>query len=94
MVREAHPPLIPRALFEEAQAKRAERRQASGRLTYRSGRGASSPYLLSGLIRCLRCGHRWQGYTTAKGRKRVDRTRVKTYYYGCGGLHRQGQLLL
>jgi hypothetical protein len=36
-------------------------------------------------MRCLRCDHVWQGHTTAKGRKREDAPRVKTYYYGCGG---------
>ena len=85
IVRDAHPPLIPRAVFEEAQNKRTARRDHSNCHTYRSGRGATSTYLLSGLIRCWRCGHNWQGYHTTKGRKRTDGSQVRTYYYACGG---------
>ena len=85
VTRDAHPPLIDRALFEEAQRRRGERRAQAGDHFYRSGRGATSPYLLSGLIRCRRCGHNWQGYHTTKGRKRTDGSQVLTYYYACGG---------
>lgn len=90
IIRDAHPPLISRALFEEAKAKRGDRRRHAGDHTYRSGRGATSPYLLSGLIHCTRCSHVWQGYTTQKGRKRADGSAVKTYYYGCGGYISKG----
>ena len=90
VVPDAHPALISRSLFEEAQSKRAARRERSGCHTYRGGRGATSSYLLSGLIRCRRCGHNWQGYTTRKGRKKLDGTQVKTHYYACNGYIAKG----
>jgi len=90
VVRDAHPPLISRTLFEEAQRKRRERRAKLTDHFYRSGRGANSSYLLSGLIRCERCGHNWQGYHTTKGRKRADGSNVRTYYYACGGYVSKG----
>ena len=90
VVKDAHPPLIPRAIFEQAQAKRAARRNGMNCQTYRNGHGATSSYLLSGLIRCRRCGHNWHGYTTRKGRKRNDGTQVKTRYYACSGYVSKG----
>jgi len=90
VVRDAHPALIPRSLFEEAQRKRAVRRERSGCHNYRGGRGATSSYLLSGLIRCQRCGHNWHGYATRKGRKRNDGSQVKTRYYACSGYVSKG----
>jgi hypothetical protein len=37
------------------------------------------------------CGSRYQGVTRIKGKKRNDGTRVKTYYYGCGGYITKGR---
>gem|GEM_PF-6670674 len=90
IVREAHPALISRALFEEAQRKKALRGRGIGHRTYRCGCGATSSYLLTGLIHCLHCGHRWQGYTSVKGRKRNDGSPVKNYYYACNGYVTKG----
>jgi DNA invertase Pin-like site-specific DNA recombinase len=86
---DAHPALIPREVFDEAQRLRKERTK---RVThaYRSGRGAKSNYLLSGLIACERCGHRWQGYTTKGGKKRKDGSRSVNEYYACGGYVMKG----
>lgn len=50
----------------------------------------ASPYLLTGLIHCLRCGHRWQGYTTQKGRKRTDGSQPRNFYYACNGYITKG----
>ncbi len=85
IVPDAHPALISRTLFDQAKRKREERDTGWASHTYRGGRGATSPYLLSGLIHCQRCQHQWQGYSTQKGRKRTDGTAIKTYYYACGG---------
>ena len=90
VVKDAHLALISRALFAKAQRRREGRRTGWAIQTYRGGRGATSPYLLSGLIRCLRCGHNWQGYTTQKGRKKKDGEAVKTFYYACGGYVSKG----
>ncbi|MBM3329314.1 MAG: hypothetical protein FJY67_07565 [Calditrichaeota bacterium] len=55
------------------------------------GVGARSPYLLSGLIRCAHCGHKWIGYTVNKGRKRKDGSNSKTLYYACSGYVNKGK---
>jgi len=85
VVKDAHPPLISRSLFEQAQRKRQERHLDTSQYAYRTGHGSHSSFLLSGLIHCSRCGHNWQGYSTTKGRKRNDGSSVKNYYYACGG---------
>jgi DNA invertase Pin-like site-specific DNA recombinase len=90
VVKDAHPALISRTLFADAQQRRQERRRGPEGVSYRSGRGAKSPYLLGGLIQCQRCGQNWQGYSTQKGRKRKDGTATKTYYYACGGYVAKG----
>ncbi len=86
---DAHPPLIDRETFEQAQALRKKRGKAHPHV-YRQGRGMHSDYLLTGLIVCANCGHNWQGYTQWKGRKRKDDTRPKTQYYACGGYVTKG----
>ena len=91
VVKDAHPALIPRALYETAQAKRAARRTAAGGHTYPTGSNHTSPYLLSGLIRCTNCGHNWQGHTAVKGRRRKDGSNVRTPYYLCGGYISKGK---
>lgn len=48
---------------------------------------SSSPYLLSGLIRCMHCGHNFQGQ-----QKTLNRKKPNTYrYYVCGGYQRMGR---
>ena len=87
---DSHPAIISRAVFERATQARKGRRRARPD-GYRSGRGATSGFLLSGLITCARCGHRWQGYTQTKGKPRADGTKVKTRYYACGGYVTKGK---
>jgi len=41
-------------------------------------------------MKCTLCGCRYQGVTRNKGKKRLDGTRVKTFYYGCGGYITKG----
>jgi len=53
--------------------------------------GQRSRFILSGLMECSLCGRRFQGVTRVKGKKRVDGTRVKTRYYGCGGYITKGR---
>ncbi|MDP8237512.1 MAG: zinc ribbon domain-containing protein, partial [Candidatus Hatepunaea meridiana] len=59
--------------------------------THNVGRGARSPYLLTGLIHCSHCGHKWFGYTVNSGRKRKDGSNSKTLYYACGGYVGKGK---
>ncbi|UCG58664.1 MAG: recombinase family protein, partial [Phycisphaerales bacterium] len=99
VVRDAHPPLISRRLFEQAKQrleshpKSIEQRQLSLRLDThgRTWNGQRSRFILSGLMRCALCGSRYQGVTRAKGKKRLYGTRSKTFYYGCGGYIAKGR---
>ncbi len=67
-------------------------RQRAGTTTESQRRATSrnSPFLLSGLVVCARCGSRWQGYKTRQGRKKEGATPVETFYYACGGYVRSG----
>ena len=90
VVKDAHPALISRTLFQAASSKRQSRKLDPSQYSYRTGHGAHSPFLLTGLITCRRCEHTWQGYTTHKGRKRTDGSAVKTLGYACGGYVTKG----
>jgi len=89
VTRDAHPALVPRHVFDEAQRLRKQRRGRHTQ-TYRGGRGAKSNYLLTSVIVCDRCGHRWQGYRTNGGKKRKDGSRTVNEYYACGGYVMKG----
>ncbi|MBC8466074.1 recombinase family protein [bacterium] len=88
--RNTHTAIITRTRFDQAQ----KRREATARFGYANthnvGRGARSPYLLTGMIRCLHCGHKWIGYSVNKGRRKKDGSNVKTFYYACGGYVSKG----
>jgi len=93
VIRDAHPALINRRLFEQAKQrlenhpKSIEQRQSNHGKTWNCQR---SRFILSGLLRCSLCGSRYQGVTRTKSKKRLDGTAVKTYYYGCGGYITKG----
>jgi len=98
IVRDAHPALISRRLFElakqrcENNIKSIEQRGRNpGAINHgKTWHGQRSRFILSGLLRCTLCGSRYQGVTRNKGKKRLDGTRVRTYYYGCGGYITKG----
>ncbi len=90
IIPDTHPPLIDRELFALARDRRNTRRAQAGESPWRSGRGAHSPFLISGMIQCTRCGHFWHGTSNRKGRPRKDGSAIKTYYYICGGHSYQG----
>ncbi len=46
----------------------------------------TSPYLLTGLIRCNHCGHNFQGHRRAAGKNKP----IVYLYYQCGGYQRKG----
>lgn len=93
VIRDAHPALISRRLFEQVKErfdknlKSLEQRGCKPRFINhgKSWSGQRSRFILSGLLRCSLCGSRYQGVTRNKGKKRLDGTTVKTFYYGCGG---------
>jgi len=99
VVRDAHPPLISRRLFEQAKQrleshpKSIEQRQRISKLNThgKTWNGQRSRFILSGLMKCSLCSYRYQGVTRVKGKKRLDGTQVKTRYYGCGGYITKGK---
>lgn len=74
VVHDAHPAIICKERWYRAQEILAEKTQDS--TPKRTGRGAHSPYLLTGLIKCARCGYNFQGDSHR-------RTGWKSYQ--CGG---------
>ena len=89
--RNNHPAIITRTRFERTQKRREATAKFGYANTHNVGRGARSPFLLTGLIRCARCGHKWIGYTVNKGRKRKDGSNSKTLYYACSGYVNKGK---
>jgi DNA invertase Pin-like site-specific DNA recombinase len=99
VVRDAHPPLITRRLCEQARQrlekhpKSIEQRRCISKVNShgKTWNGKRSQFILSGLMKCSLCSSRYQGVTRNKGKRRLDGTTVKTYYYGCGGYITKGK---
>ena len=98
VVRDAHPALISKRLYEgvkqrlDTKIASIEQRGLDPRLKThgKTWDGQRSRFILSGLLKCANCGSRYQGVTKIKGKKRSDGTKVKNYYYGCGGYITKG----
>lgn len=95
IVRDAHPALIPKRLFEQARRVREGRPTSAtqrGKCPRPTGgwNGQRSRFILSGLLKCARCGNRYQGYTRVKGKRRTDGSMVRTFSYACGGYITKG----
>jgi DNA invertase Pin-like site-specific DNA recombinase len=88
IVEGTHEPIVPPTVFERA--RRLIRVRASAYERMNGPIRKDSPYALSGLMRCDRCGARWQGYRLTKGRKRPDAKQVETLYYCCGSYVTKG----
>lgn len=89
-VENVHDAIVSPEVF--AKAKRMmESRSGCAREALRTTHG-SSPYLLSGLVTCARCGSKWQGYRTHKGRRKPGKASIVTVYYACGGYVRKGNV--
>jgi hypothetical protein len=80
-----HEPLIPPPMFDRAQELMRGRARNVGPRNGRAGSGLRSPFLLSGLLTCARCGHAYQGRTINSTKYRRDGSKIKTLYYACGG---------
>ncbi len=80
-----HEPLIPPPTFDRAQELMHGRARNVGPRNGRAGSGLRSPFLLSGLLTCARCGQAYQGRTINSTKYRKDGTKIKTLYYACGG---------
>jgi DNA invertase Pin-like site-specific DNA recombinase len=80
-----HEPLVPPPMFDRAQELMRGRARNVGPRNGRAGSGLRSPFLLSGLLTCARCGHAFQGRTINSTKFRKDGSKIKTLYYACGG---------
>ena len=89
VIPDTHQAIVSKETFEAAVALRHNREQDSRFKATLGGRAKTSPFLLSGLIRCSDCGHTFQGYRVRKGRKDGAKP-VETEYYCCGGYITKG----
>ncbi len=88
--RNTHEPLIPRRTFDKVQRKRLKRDEHGRHPKQPKGRGKYSNFLLTGLITCGECTHRYQGYTH-KSRKYTKNPQLeRPRFYLCGGYITKG----
>jgi recombinase-like zinc beta ribbon protein len=66
------------------------RGQNLGPVNFRTGSGFRSPFLLTGLVECGRCSHRYQGRTVNSTKYRKDGSKIQTLYYACGSFIMKG----
>ncbi len=96
IVRDTHEPIVTRRTWELAQSIR-ERRPTSIAQSGQSKRpeggwsGMRARFLLSGLVRCGRCGGKYQGVTRTSGKCQPDGTKYKHRYYACGSYIAKGR---
>jgi hypothetical protein len=53
--------------------------------------GARSQFVLSKLVKCAKCGSRYEGFTQRSKSKDEDGLRRKSLFYACGGYIRRGK---
>ena len=82
----AHGPIVSEDLFK---AVRSKARTSAAFYFQGLGRGQHSPYLLTGLIKCLNCGATYQGRTSAHYEK--EKKAYKNSYYICGSYVMKGK---
>ena len=75
VLRDAHPPIVSRELFEKANGTRRKVERVNQH-------HYESPYLLTGLVNCVRCGFNYQGQSY---------TRQGIFYYVDGGNMNKGK---
>lgn len=91
VVPNSHPAIVDKATFEEAQRLMKDRNRKHGAgPAFRSGRAKHSRYLLSGVMRCARCGHPYTGYPAASSKRRKNGEKIVTYYYACSAYVNKG----
>jgi len=83
----AHEPLVAEETFNRVQAKTRQAFKGGYRLRG-AGRSYYTPYLLSGLVKCLKCNGNYQGKTTSHYE---DKKEYKYNYYVCGTYNMKGQ---
>lgn len=76
----AHEPLVSEDVFRRVQARTRQAFQGGYKFKG-AGRGYYTPYLLTGLLKCMKCNGNLQGKTTVRYEKKKV---YKYYYYLCG----------
>ena len=87
VVPNAVPAIVSREDWDKAQMMVAKRRRAKGGAGHRNRR-----WLLTGVLECGDCGHKFWGDPRRKGRK-PGRAEVVTTYYTCSGRRRHGKTI-
>jgi DNA invertase Pin-like site-specific DNA recombinase len=90
IIKDTHPAIISRETFRRVVQERGASRLRCINASYRRGPAKSSPYLLSGLLRCA-CGHAFIGHCTKKHKRTISGEPVRTLYYVCGGYMQKGR---
>ena len=94
IVPNSHEPIISRRAFELAQRIREGKPESEKQLGKErivgGWIGARSRFILSGLVWCGLCGHRYQGCTRTKTKPRTDGSRIRNFYYACGAYISRG----
>ena len=85
-----HERLVPRAVFMETQNLRRERHAAANYPVRPRGRGYYSNYLLTGLITCADCGHKFIGLAHKSRACKMDPSLPRPRYYTCSGYVQKG----
>jgi len=96
IVRDTHEPIISRRTWELAQSVRKGKHGSivqsdQPKRPVGGWNGMRARFLLSGLIRCGRCGGRYQGVTRSSGKRQPNGERYKHRYYGCGSYIARGR---
>lgn len=105
VVRDAHPGLVTRRIWELARQLMRQKPASLSQqgINPRTGKVAGAPtpqggwvgprakFMLSGLISCARCGSRYEGYTQRGKAIDKDGARTKKFSYACGGYIRNGR---
>ncbi|MDP3732685.1 MAG: recombinase family protein [Candidatus Omnitrophota bacterium] len=83
----AHEPLVEEEIFNRVKAK--TRQAFKGGYKFKgAGRGYYSPYLLSGMVKCLKCCGNFQGRAVSHFE---EKKAYRHYYYVCGTYNMKGK---
>lgn len=90
VVKGTHPAIISHEKYQEVLRRPWAGGNRSGKTADLTRTSKGSPYLLSGLLRCV-CGHAFSGQVTTKAKRKQSGEPVRTAYYLCGGYLQKGR---
>jgi hypothetical protein len=90
VVKGTHPAIISHEKYKAVLRRPRAGGNRSGKAADLQRMSKRSPYLLSGLLRCV-CGHAFSGQVTTKARRKSSGEPVRTAYYLCGGYLQKGR---